>query len=236
MVTRARPAKPAPRAPAKATPEHTEPARAHTKARSASPPPPAKAKSAPPPPPPAKAKTAPPPPPPAKAKASEAPRPTAKVKASEAPRPPAKAKTAEAPRPTAKVTFPKKAQPPSDAEFGARLPAAVGKRFEVLRALLKKHAAVEDFYYYGPRTGWAYRYLRGTQSLCSIVILQGRLVGIVALDAAAQAKVAWDALSDVTRRARKVAHGTPALLWLDVPLDGTGATDFKSLLRAKLGA
>jgi hypothetical protein len=145
-------------------------------------------------------------------------------------------KASEAPRPTAKVTFPKKAQPPSDAEFGARLPAAVGKRFEVLRALLKKHAAVEDFYYYGPRTGWAYRYLRGTQSLCSIVILQGRLVGIVALDAAAQAKVAWDALSDVTRRARKVAHGTPALLWLDIPLDGTGATDFKSLLRAKLGA
>jgi hypothetical protein len=134
------------------------------------------------------------------------------------------------------VTFPKKAQPPTHAEFGARLPAAVGKRFESLRALLKKHAAVEDFYYYGPRTGWAYRYLRGTQSLCSIVILKGRLVGIVALDAAAQLKVSWDALSDVTRRARKVAHGTPALLWLDVPLDGTGATDFKSLLKAKLGA
>ena len=192
MPTRARPAKPAPRAPpkvpTKAPPKHPE-AGTHTKAKSAPPPP-----------------------------------------------PPAKAKSAEAPRPTAKVTFPKKAQPPSDAEFGARLPAAVGKRFEVLRALLKKHAAVEDFYYYGPRTGWAYRYLRGTQSLCSIVILQGRLVGIVALDATAQAKVAWDALSDVTRRARKVAHGTPALLWLDIPLDGTGATDFKSLLRAKLGA
>src|SRR5450432_2537591 len=228
MPTRARPAKPAPRAPpkvpTKAPPKHPE-AGTHTKAKSAPPPPPpAKAKSAPPPPPPAKAKSPPPPPPPAKAKSAPP------------PPPPAKAKSAEAPRPTAKVTFPKKAQPPSDAEFGARLPAAVGKRFEVLRALLKKHAAVEDFYYYGPRTGWAYRYLRGTQSLCSIVILQGRLVGIVALDAAAQAKVAWDALSDVTRRARKVAHGTPALLWLDIPLDGTGATDFKSLLRAKLGA
>ncbi|HEY5089794.1 MAG TPA: DUF3788 family protein, partial [Polyangia bacterium] len=178
----------------------------------------------------------PPPPPRARAKSAAPPPPPAKAKSTEAPRPTAKAKTSQAPRPTAKVTFPKKAQPPSDAEFGARLPAAVGKRFEVLRALLKKHAAVEDFYYYGPRTGWAYRYLRGTQSLCSIVILQGRLVGIVALDAAAQTKVAWDALSDVTRRARKVAHGTPALLWLDIPLDGTGATDFKSLLRAKLGA
>jgi hypothetical protein len=146
----------------------------------------------------------------------------------------ATAKAKEPPR-APKVTFPKKAQPPTHAEFGARLPAAVGKRFEALRALLKKHAAVEDFYYYGPRTGWAYRYLRGEQSLCSIVILQGGLVGIVALDAAAQAKVAWDTLSDVTRRARKVAHGTPALLWLDIPLDGTGATDFKILLRSKLG-
>ena len=42
------------------------------------------------------------------------------------------------------------------------------------------------------------------------------------------------AFSEVARRARKVAHGTPALLWLDVPLDGTGATDFKTLLKAKL--
>lgn len=221
MVTRARSAKPAPRAPAKTASKHTEPARAHTKAKS-TPPPPGKAKSA-------------PPPPPAKAKSAALPPPPAKAKSAPPPPPPAKAKKTEAARPPAKVTFPKKSQPPSDAEFGARLPAAVGKRFEALRALLKKHAAVEDFYYYGPRTGWAYRYLRGTQSLCSIVILQGRLVGILALDAAAQAKVSWEALSDVTRRARKVAHGTPALLWLDIPLDGPGATDFKSLLKAKLG-
>ena len=172
----------------------------------------------------------------AKATHAEPPRPAARAKPIDPPRPPAKATRTEAPRPPAKVTFPKKAQPPSHAEFGARLPAAVGKRFEALRTLLKKHAAVEDFYYYGPRTGWAYRYLRGAQSLCSIVILKGRLVGIVALDATAQLKVSWDALSDVTRRARKVAHGTPALLWLDVPLDGTGATDCKSLLKAKLGA
>jgi hypothetical protein len=151
------------------------------------------------------------------------------------PEPGAKAKAAKPARAPSKVAFPRKGQPPTQAEFGARLPAAVGKRFEALRALLKKHAAVEDFYYYGPRTGWAYRYQRGPQSLCSIVILEGRLVGIVALDAAAQAKVAWDTLSEVSRRARRVAHGTPALLWLDVPLDGAGATDFKSLLKAKLG-
>ncbi|HVV51497.1 MAG TPA: DUF3788 family protein, partial [Polyangia bacterium] len=132
------------------------------------------------------------------------------------------------------VAFPKKAAPPTAAEFAARLPAPAGKRFEAVRAYLKKQEASEDFYYYGPRTGWAYRYLRGGSSLCSIMILKGRLYGIVALDAAAQAKVAWDGLTDVGRRARKVAHGTPALLWLDVPLDGTGATDFKSLLKAKL--
>ena len=141
---------------------------------------------------------------------------------------------AEKPRPAPKVAFPKKAQAPSHAEFAARLPAPVGKRFEVLRTYLKKQSAAEDFFYYGPRSGWGYRYLKDDQSLCSILLTAGKLVGIVALDSAAQSNVAWDGLSDVGRRARKLAHGTPALLWLDVPLDGTGATDFKSLLKAKL--
>ena len=142
-----------------------------------------------------------------------------------------------APKPKpAKVAFPKKGTPPTHAEFVARLPAAVGKKFEALRALLAKQGAAEDFYYYGPKTGWAYRYLKGTQSVCSIVILKGQLVGIVALDAAAQARVSWGGLSEVAKRARKLAHGTPALLWLDVPLDATGAADFKTLLKAKLAA
>ena len=83
----------------------------------------------------------------------------------------------------------------------------------------KKQEIAEDFYYYGPLTGWAYRYLDGESSLCLIMILKGRLVGIIALDAAAQAKISWAALSDVAKRARKIAHGTPSLLWLDVPLD-----------------
>jgi hypothetical protein len=135
-----------------------------------------------------------------------------------------------------KVAFPKKGTPPTHAEFVARLPAPVGKKFESLRAFLTKQGAAEDFYYYGPRTGWAYRYLKGTQSICSIVILKGQLVGILALDGAAQARVTWGDLSDVAKRARKLAHGTPALLWLDVPLDATGAADFKSLLKAKLAA
>lgn len=145
-----------------------------------------------------------------------------------------KAASAVKPSPAPKVTFPRKSTPPTDAEFAARLPAPVGKRFEAVRAYLEKQGAAEDFYYYGPRTGWAYRYLRGDASLCSIMILKGRLYGIIALDAEAQAKVPWDTLTDVGKRARKIAHGTPALLWLDVPLDGSGATDFKSLLKAKL--
>jgi len=151
-------------------------------------------------------------------------------------KPAAKAKAPAAARPAAtpKVAFPKKATPPTDAEFAARLPAPVGKRFEAVRAFLNKHEVSEDFYYYGPRTGWAYRYLREETSLCSIMILKGRLYGIVALDADAQAKVAWGELTEVGKRARKMAHGTPALLWLDVPLDGPGATDFKALLKAKL--
>jgi uncharacterized protein DUF3788 len=146
----------------------------------------------------------------------------------------AKATAPEKPRAAPKVAFPKKGQPPTHAEFAARLPAPVGKRFEALRTFLKKQGANEDFFYYGPRTGWACRYLKNDNSLCSILLSAGRLMGIVALDSAAQAQVAWDGLSDVGRRARKVAHGTPALLWLDVPLDGTGATDFKTLLKAKL--
>ena len=143
---------------------------------------------------------------------------------------------AEKSRPAAKVAFPKKAQPPTHAEFAARLPAPVGKRFDVLRTFLKKQGAAEDFFFYGPRTGWGYRHMKDEQSLCSIVLSAGRLVGIVALDGVAQANIAWDDLSDVARRARKLAHGTPALLWLDVPLDGSGANDFKALLKAKLGA
>jgi hypothetical protein len=136
--------------------------------------------------------------------------------------------------PAVKVAFPKKGQPPSHAEFAARLPAPVGKRFQVVRTFLGKQGAREDFFYYGPKTGWAYRYLDGETSLCSIVILDGKLIGVLSLDAAAQQRISWADMSDVAKRARRIAHGTPALLWLDVPLDGSGANDFKALLKAKL--
>lgn len=140
------------------------------------------------------------------------------------------------PPPVPRVAFPKKNHPPTPAEFEARLPAPAGKRFEGLRSFLEKQGANEDLFYFGPRTGWAYRYLRGGESVCSVGIVAGRLVGIVSLDAATQATIAWNDLSDVARRARRVAHGTPARLWLDVPLDGTGATDFRAILKAKLAA
>jgi hypothetical protein len=144
-----------------------------------------------------------------------------------------------APKPRkGKPAFPKKNQPPSEAEFIARLPLPVGKRFEAVRKLLKKQKEVtEDLYYYGPKTGWAWRYRRGdARSLCSIMLHDDRLIGIIALDAPAQAAVAWKELSAAGQQARKVAHGTPALLWLDVPLQGTGARDFQTLLKAKLRA
>jgi hypothetical protein len=140
------------------------------------------------------------------------------------------------PPPVARVAFPKKNHPPTPAEFEARLPAPAGKRFEALRAFLQKQGASEDLFYFGPRTGWAYRYLRGEESVCSVGIVAGRLVGIVSLDAATQAKIAWNELSDVARHARRAAHGTPARLWLDVALDGTGATDFRAILKAKLSS
>lgn len=138
------------------------------------------------------------------------------------------------PGPT-KVAFPKKNHPPSEAEFLARLPLSVGKKFEAVRAFLKKQAAVvEDLYFYGPKTGWAFRYRRGTHSLATVTIHSDRLVGIVALDAAAQGEVDFTALSEIGEQARRFASGSPSLVWLDLPLDGPGAGDFKVLLKAKL--
>jgi hypothetical protein len=146
-------------------------------------------------------------------------------------KPPAVAKKTTAPR----AAFPKKNLPPSEAEFSARLPLALGKRFETVRVFLKKQPGVsEELYYYGPKTGWAYRYVRGPQSLCSIVIHDDRLMGIVALDPAAQTAIVWEGLSPAGQNARKVAHGSPALLWIDVPFEGAGSKDFQAMLKAKL--
>ena len=180
----------------------------------------------------------------AKAKAKPAAKPPATPAAKPVARPapvPAKAADKPAPKPAPlkphkpRAAFPKKNLPPNETEFGARLPLAVGKRFEAVRAFLKKQPGVsEELYYYGPKTGWAYRYVRGPQSLCSIVIHDDRLMGIVALDPAAQTAIVWEGLSPAGQKARKVAHGSPALLWIDVPFEGTGAKDFQAMLKAKL--
>lgn len=138
----------------------------------------------------------------------------------------------------AKVAFPKKNQQPSEAEFAARLPMPAGKRFEMVRSFLTKQKGVtEELYFYGPKTGWAYRYLRnGQQSICSLMIHDDRLLGILALDPAAMAAAPWTDLSPVAQKAKRQAHGSPSLLWIDVPLEGTGAADFRALLKAKLKA
>ncbi|HEV3030312.1 MAG TPA: DUF3788 family protein [Polyangia bacterium] len=183
-----------------------------------------------------------------KARTKPAAKPVAKAKAKPADKPmarqarvPAKAADKPAPKPAPlkpqkpRAAFPKKNLPPNETEFGARLPLAVGKRFDAVRGFLKKQPGVsEELYYYGPKTGWAYRYVRGPQSLCSIVIHDDRLMGIVALDPAAQTAIVWEGLSPVGQKARKVAHGSPALLWIDVPFEGTGAKDFQAMLKAKL--
>jgi hypothetical protein len=136
-----------------------------------------------------------------------------------------------------RVAFPKKNQPPVVGEFAARLPLTAGRRFEAVRIfLLKNKGVTEDVYFYGPKTGWALRYLNEERPLCSLHILDERPMGIVAIDPTATAAVNWASLSDVARQARKAAHGSPSLLWLDIPLDGLGASDFKTLLKAKLAA
>jgi hypothetical protein len=140
-------------------------------------------------------------------------------------------------RPRPKVPFPHKAHPPSETEFLARLPLPIGKRFEAVRTFMKKQKGVaEDLYFYGPKTGWAFRYLRGAHSLATVMIHDDHLLGIVSLEADVLAAVDFARLSQIGQRAHAVAHGSPSLLWLDIPLDGAGAADFKILLKAKLNA
>jgi len=136
-----------------------------------------------------------------------------------------------------RVAFPRKNQPPTAAAFAARLPLALGKRFEMARSfLLRQKDIKEDVYFYGPKTGWALRYLSGEQPLCSLLLHGDSPVGIVALDAATAAAVDWKSLSPVGQLAHKHAHGSPSLLWLDIPLARTGAADLKAILRVKLAS
>jgi hypothetical protein len=166
------------------------------------------------------------------AKAPAKPAPPAKPVAAK-PAPPARAEKPRKPQPA----FGKKNQPPTAAAFAARLPVTLGKRFDYARAyLLKQDGVREDVYFYGPETGWALRYLVGDRPLCSLHVYDEEPLGIISLDPAESAIVDWRGLSPVGQKARKQAHGSPALLWLDLPLQGTGAGDFKALLRAKLAA
>jgi len=156
-----------------------------------------------------------------------------------APARPSKAQPAPAPprpvRVPPRVAFPKKNQQPTPAAFTARLPLALGKRFEAARTfLLKQKGVVEDVCFYGPSTGWALRYRCGSKPLCALLLHSDLPVAIVSLEAAANAAVDWQALSPVGQRAQKAAHGSPSQLWLDIPLAGTGAADFKMIVRAKL--
>jgi hypothetical protein len=133
------------------------------------------------------------------------------------------------------VAFPKRNQPPTAAAFAARLPLAIGKRFEGVRTfLLKQKGVTEEVFFYGARSGWALRYRREGRPVCSLHLHGPTPLGILNLGAAALATVDWKGLSAIAQRARKAAHGSPNALWLDVPLDGDGANDFKALLRAKL--
>jgi len=100
--------------------------------------------------------------------------------------------------------------------------------------LLRQKDVREDLYFYGPKTGWALRYLIGEQPLCSLLLHEDSPVGIVALSASAAAAVDWKSLSPVGQVAHKHAHGSPLMLWLDVPLSGNGAADLKAILRVKL--
>jgi hypothetical protein len=174
-----------------------------------------------------KASKLPPPLPPRRGKATD------KEPVKQAAAAPARAKAVKPPRPA----FPRKAQQPTPPAFAAQLPLALGKRFDLVRTFLLKQKGVrEDVYFYGPESGWALRYLQENKPLCSLHIHDSRPVGIVSLEAAAAERVDWKGLSPAGRKARQQAHGSPSMLWLDVPLEDDGAADFRSILRAKLAA
>jgi len=140
-------------------------------------------------------------------------------------------------KPPPKVPFPKKAQPPTPTAFAGQLPLPLGRKFDAVRGFLAKHKDVsEDVFFYGPRSGWGLRYVAGGRPLCTLLVHSARPLGIVSLEPAAAEAVRWDDLSDVAHKARRAAHGSPSLLWLDVPLEASGAADFKALLKAKLTA
>jgi hypothetical protein len=168
---------------------------------------------------------------------TKAPAPAKASPPAKAPAPAARAARApEKPR-KPQPAFGKKNQPPTAAAFAARLPVNLGKRFDYARAyLLKQDGVHEDVYFYGPETGWALRYLIGDRPLCSLHVYDEQPLGIISLDQAESAIVDWRGLSPVGQKARKQAHGSTTLLWLDLPLEGTGAGDFKALLRAKMAA
>jgi Protein of unknown function (DUF3788) len=135
----------------------------------------------------------------------------------------------------AKVPFPKKSQPPTPDAFAALLPVPLGRKLDAVRGFLgKKKDVSEEVFFYGPNSGWGLRYRAGGRPLCTLLVHRARPIGILSLDPAASEAVHWRDLSDVAQKARRAAHGSPSLLWLDVPLDSSGASDFKVLLKAKL--
>jgi hypothetical protein len=165
----------------------------------------------------------------------KSPQPDKKRSAEKSPKASGKDKPVAASGKVAKVAFPKKNQPPTAAAFAARLPLTLGKRFEMVRSfLLRQKEIKEDVYFYGPKTGWALRYLVADKPLCALLLHDDAPVGIVSLAASATAAVDWKALSSTGQLAYKNAHGSPSMLWLDVPLAGNGASDFKAILRVKL--
>jgi hypothetical protein len=136
-----------------------------------------------------------------------------------------------------KVAFPKKNQPPTAAAFTSLMPLPVGKRFESVRGFLCKQKDItEDVYFYGPKSGWGLRYLAAGRPVCTLFVHGERPLGIVSLDAATNEAIDWKGLSDVAQKARRAAHGSPSLLWLDVALDATGATDFRIIHNTKIEA
>ena len=98
-----------------------------------------------------------------------------------------------------------------------KLRSQVGLVFQNPDSQLFSASVREDVYFYGPRTGWALRYLMGEQPLCSLLLHGDAPVGIVALSAGATAAVDWKTMSPPVSTAKPCRPRRDRARWPSPP-------------------
>ena len=174
-----------------------------------------------------------------KAKAAPASAETSKLASRPTSKPPAPPKLSKPAKPHRPVpAFPKKNQPPTPAAFAARLPLSLGKRFDQVRGVFAEAAGRERgrvLLWTGDRLGAA---LPGRR--------RARCARCTSTTSSRSASSRWNRRPPPgstggrcrrpgRRRASRPTAAPPCCGWT-CELEGGGATDFRSIVRAKLAA